>query len=118
MLLISVPAIAAGILAKRLPETKDALLPETLEDAMMLDFRFAHKITHFSRRTFRGSLCPVGKNKSDIFWKFERYQMVKHCEQRCLNSGEVHPAKVKLASKLEDTPRSAKTLIPRMKILK
>jgi len=39
MLLISVPAIAAGILAKRLPETKDALLPETLEDAMMLDFR-------------------------------------------------------------------------------
>ena len=52
MLLISVPAIAAGILAKRLPETKDALLPETLEDAMMLDFRFAHKITHFSRRTF------------------------------------------------------------------
>ena len=48
MLLISVPAIAAGILAKRLPETKDALLPETLEDAMMLDFRFAHKITHFT----------------------------------------------------------------------
>ena len=61
MLLISIPAIAAGILAKRLPETKDALLPETLEDAMMLDFRFAHKITHFSRRTLRAILALMEK---------------------------------------------------------
>ena len=60
------------------------------------------------------------EKKSDTtnFMKIERYQMVKQSEQMHLNSGEVHPAKVKLASKLEDTPRSAKTLIPRMKILK
>ena len=39
MLLICVPTTAAGLMARRLPETKDASLPETLEEAMMLDFR-------------------------------------------------------------------------------
>ena len=39
MLLISLPTTAAGLAARRLPETKDASLPETLEEAMMLDFQ-------------------------------------------------------------------------------